>query len=176
LTESKALKELKKGSEEALVWFIEYYTPYVSTVIQNIVGQYLDVSDIEELASDVFYTLWTNAKKVYAVKGFLGTVARNKAKNRLRDLSYDLPLDDQILIVDTLTPESQIEEKELSLAVRRAVLSMPQPEKEIFLRFYYYSQTIEHISQEMGINLSTVKTKLRRGRIHLGNTLKRYLQ
>jgi len=82
---------------------------------------------------------------------------------------------DQILIVDTLTPESQIEEKELSLAVRRAVLSMPQPEKEIFLRFYYYCQTMDVISQEMHINLSTVKTKLRRGRMRLRSVLVQYI-
>ena len=175
LTEANALKELKKGSEEALQWFIQTYSPYVTTIIHNIIGASMDVSDVEEVAADVFVALWQNAKKVYSVKGYLGTTARNMAKNKLRGLGYDLPLEEQILVVDELSPETQIEKRELNLAVKRAVLAMPHPDKEIFLRFYYYCQTMEEISREMQINLSTVKTKLRRGRARLKGALVFYL-
>lgn len=175
MTERKALKELRKGSEDALGWLIHQYTPYVTTVIYNIIGTYMDTADIEEVASDVFFTLWENASAVHNIKGYLGTVARNKAKNKLRELPQDLPLMDQILIVDGLDPEHLAEEKELSAAVKRAVMAMPQPDREIFLRFYYYYQSLEDISAEMGINLSSVKSKLRRGRVKLKKTLLRYL-
>ena len=76
-------------------------------------------------------------------------------------------------LVKTVT--QQIEKKEQRLAVKQAVLSMPYPEREIFLRHYYYYQKTEDISREMNIPLSTVKTKLRRGRIRLGDQLKTYL-
>lgn len=175
MTEAKALRELKNGSEEALAWFINAYTPYVTTIIHNIIGSSMDVSDVEEAAADVFVTLWSNAEKVHAVKGFLGTVARNTAKNKVRQLSQDLPLEEQILVVDELTPETRIEKKELNAAVKRAVLKMPQPDREIFLRFYYYYESLETISEEMRLNLSTVKTKLRRGRIRLRSDLTKYL-
>ena len=175
MTEAKALKELKNGSEEALAWFIDAYTPYVTTIIHNIIGSSMDVSDVEEAAADVFVALWQNAQKVHSVKGYLGTVARNTAKNKFRQLGCDLPLEDQILIVDELTPESQIEKKELNAAVKRAVLGMPQPDREIFLRFYYYYQSLETIAEEMKLNLSTVKTKLRRGRLRLRSDLTKYL-
>ena len=175
MTEKKALKELRGGSEEALEWFIHQYTPYVTTVITNIIGTYMDTADVEEVASDVFFTLWENAAEVHSVKGFLGTVARNKAKNKLRELKQDLPLMDQILIVDGLDLEHLAEEKELSAAVKRALMAMPHPDREIFLRFYYYYQSLEDISDEMGINLSSVKSKLRRGRIKLKRSLLRYL-
>ena len=78
-------------------------------------------------------------------------------------------------MVDELSPKTQIEKRELNLAVKRAVLAMPHPDKEIFLRFYYYCQTMEEISREMQINLSTVKTKLRRGRARLKGALVFYL-
>ena len=52
---------------------------------------------------------------------------------------------------------------------------MGQPDRDIFLRFYYYYQSIEDIALEMDINLSTVKSKLRRGRGKLKQTLTRYL-
>ena len=48
---------------------------------------------------------------------------------------------------------------------------MSHPDREIFLRHYYYCQTVSQISGEMGINVSTVKTKLRRGREKLRKQL-----
>lgn len=175
MTERKALRDLRNGSEEALAWFIHQYTPYVATVIHNIIGTYMDTADIEEVASDVFLALWENANSITSVKGYLGTLARNKAKNKLREMNREMPLMDEILIVDGLDLEEQVEEKELSAAVKRAVLAMPQPDKEIFLRFYYYYQSLEDISAEMEMNLSSVKSKLRRGRLKLKQSLLRYL-
>ena len=175
MTEKQALRELRHGSEEALGWFIHQYTPYVTTVIHNIIGTYMDTADVEEVAADVFFALWENARQVHSPKGYLGTVARNKAKNKLRELTDDLPLKDHILLADELDLEEQTEKKELAAAVKRAVLTMRQPDKEIFLRFYYYYQSLEDISTEMDLRLSTVKSKLRRGRIKLKQTLLRYL-
>ena len=175
MTEAAALRELKKGSEKALEWFIDAYTPYVTAVIHNVIGDRMDMADVEEVASDVFYALWENARKVYSVKGYLGTIARNMAKNKCRALKWDLPLEDQLLVVEAKDPEARLEEKERSKAVKRAVLRMPHPEREIFLRHYYYCQKIEAISEEMDIPLSTVKTKLRRGRARLGRELQKLL-
>ena len=175
MTERQALRLLRSGSEEALGWFISRYTPYVTAVIYNIIGTHMDLADVEEVAADVFFALWENADKVIHAKAYLSAIARNKAKNKLRELTYDIPLEDDILILDTQSPESCYEQKELSQAVKKAVMRMPQPDREIFLRYYYYYQTMDAISGEMGINLSTVKTKLRRGRAKLKQTLIRHL-
>ena len=175
MTEAAALRELKKGSEKALEWFIDAYTPYVTAIIRNIIGNHMDIADIEEVASDVFFALWENAQKVTSPKSYLGTIARNKAKNKFRKLGLELSLEEPILLVESDDPQAQIEKKEQRRAVKQAVLSMPHPEREIFLRHYYYYQKTEDISREMGLPLSTVKTKLRRGRIRLGAQLKTYL-
>ena len=175
MTEAKALAQLKRGSEEALAWFIHTYTPYVTTIICNIIGASMDTADVEEVASDVFFALWQNARSIHSVKGYLGTVARNKAKNKARELRCDLPLEEQLLLIDELTPEHRVEQRELAAAVRRAVLAMRQPDREIFLRFYYYYQSLDQIAAELDLNLSTVKTRLHRGRAKLKDTLIRYL-
>lgn len=175
LTEANALKQLQSGSEKALEWFIKTYTPYVTTIIRNIVADNMGTGDVEELAADVFFKLWENAQRVYSPKGFLGTVARNLAKSQCRRLGFSLPLEEDILVIDEISPETVVEKKELRRAVRLAVLGMPLPDREIFLRYYYYFQTMEVISAEMGINLSTVKTKLRRGKIRLRNALAQYI-
>ena len=174
MTEANALKELKKGSETALEWFVDTYTPYVTAIIHNIIGECMDMADVEEVASDVFFALWENARKVYSVKGYLGTVARNMAKNKLRSLGWDLPLDERMLVVAGDNPETALEEKEKAKAVKRAVLRMPYPEREIFLRHYWYAQSLGEIALCMNLNLSTVKTRLRRGRLLLKELLTRW--
>ena len=174
MTERSELKKLKNGSEDALRWFIRRYSGYVATVVHNVIGDSLPEADIEEVVSDVFVALWRSADTVHSPKGFLGTTARNLAKNKARSYNLTLPLDDQILQIEGLTMEDLWERRELSNAVKQAVLQMGQPDRDIFLRFYYYYQSLEEISSQMAIPLSTVKSRLRRGRSKLEKTLSRY--
>ena len=166
MTEEKALKQMQQGSQEALCLLIERYTPYVSTVIHNIIGSSMAQADIEETTADVFFTLWQNAKKVrvQSLKSYLAAVARNLALKKLRETGKTLSLEDDRLVLETEAPENEMEKKELGLAVRRAVLDMGEPDREIFLRHYFFFQPLSQISQEMGIGLSALKSRLYRGR------------
>lgn len=174
MTEGSALRKLKAGSEDALGWFIHRYSGYVATVVHNVIGDSMPEADMEEVISDVFVALWRSADTVRSPKGFLGTTARNLAKNKARAQQLTLPLDDQILRLEGLTMEDLWERRELASAVKQAVLQMGQPDRDIFLRFYYYYQSLEEISTQMAIPLSTVKSRLRRGRSKLEKTLSRY--
>ena len=42
--------------------------------------------------------------------------------------------------------------------------ALPDGEREVFLRHYYYAQTVREIAAAMDLKESTVKTRLRRGR------------
>jgi RNA polymerase sigma-70 factor (ECF subfamily) len=173
LEEKSAQRALRKKDELALSWFIERYSAYVSAVVHNIIGQMMSESDTEEVVSDVFMTLWANADKVETgkVKAYLGAVARNKAKAKTRELGYNVPLEDDLIVLPDGGLERAAEERELHDALRLAVRSMPPPDREIFLRHYYYYQGVSKISSEMNINPSTVKTHLRRGREKLKEKL-----
>ncbi len=175
MNEAQALRKLKNGSEDALAWFIDRYSSYVHTVVGNLIGQSMSYADIEEVDADVFVTLWKRAQQVRAgsVKSWLGSVARNAAKNKLRELGQELPLEDDEIALECATPETEVERREQQRLVREAVLSMCWPEREIFLRHYYYGQKVSVIAEEMAMNLSTVKTHLRRGREKLRGVLSR---
>ncbi len=173
LNDAKALRALQRGSEDALAWIIDRYSAYVYTVAFHIVGQSMSPADAEEVAADVFAALWKHAEtiKPSSLKSWLGTVARNTAKNKLRSAGQTLPLEDDLLILERDSAEDEILRREQSKLVRQAVLAMPYPDREIFLRHYYYCQKLETIAQEMDMNLSTVKTRLRRGREKLRSVL-----
>lgn len=174
MTEPTALKKLKSGSEDALGWFIARYSGYVATVVHNVIGDSMPEADMEEVVSDVFVALWRSAASVRSPKGFLGSTARNLAKNKARTRHLTLPLEDAVLQIQGLTMEDLWERWELNDAVKQAVLDMDQPDRDIFLRFYYYYQTLEEISSQMDMPLSTVKSRLRRGRSKLEASLSRY--
>lgn len=175
LTEEQALRQMKQGSQDALAWFIQRYGAYVSTIIHNIIGQRMSNADVEEVASDVFLALWNNAGKILpnAARSWLATVARNTARSRLRRASDTLPLDEEAVIVDDRTPEATLERREQAVRVRMALLSLNPVNREVFLRFYYYYQKTADIAADMGLNESTVRTKLNRGRAKLRDFLLR---
>lgn len=175
LTEEQALWQMKQAHRDALAWFIQRYGAYVSTIIHNIIGQRMSNADVEEVASDVFLALWNNAGKILpnAARSWLATVARNTARSRLRRASDTLPLDEEAVIVDDRTPEATLERREQAVRVRMALLSLNPVDREVFLRFYYYYQKTADIAADMGLNESTVRTKLNRGRAKLRDFLLR---
>ncbi len=174
MREVTILHKLKAGDPCGLEALMDAYVPYVSAIVWNILKNFMSAEDAEEVVSDVFLAAWNQSSdlEVGHVKGWLGAVARNKAKNKLRQIGKTLPLDDSILDIpspDTLTED--IERKDEAKMVRRAVDSMPAEEREVFLRYYYYAQSVKEISISMRLNESTIKTKLRRGRAKLKEVL-----
>lgn len=174
MREYAALRKLKRGDPEGLRELMGLYTPYVSAVVWGILRGIMSPEDCEEVASDVFLAAWDQAADLQAdkVKAWLGAVARNKAKNKLRQLGRELPLEEDAL--DLPGPgdlEDGLVRAEEAALVRRAVDRLSPRDREVFLRHYFYAQTVECISAEMELNPSTVKTKLRRGR----ETLKQIL-
>lgn len=173
MNEREALRKLKRKDESALEWFIDQYAAYVSTIIFNIIGSSVSSSDIEEVSSDVFFTLWVNAKRISPgkVKAYLGGIARNKAKEYTRKVSAEVPLEEDMILVSDENLEHDFEEREQARYIREAILSMQYPEREIFCRYYYFYQPVTEIAEEMELNPSTVKTKLHRGRKKLKEIL-----
>lgn len=166
MTEAAALLRLQHGKEDALAWFIDKYTPYVCTVIRYIIGASMTEEDVEETASDVFLVLWAEAVRVHPdkIRAWLGGVARNKARQKLRERGLTVSLDEDLLLSDDTDLEQTLERAERDRLVREAVNAMEPTDREIFLRYYYHGQPVTAIAEELHMPLSTVKSRLRRGR------------
>ena len=173
MTEATALSRLQQGREDALAWFIDKYTAYVCTVIRYIIGSSMTEADVEEAASDVFLALWEQADRVSlsTVRPWLGGVARNKARQKLRERGLTLSLDEDLLVVDGADLEEDLAREERDNLVRDAVLAMEPTDRTIFLRYYYHCQPVAQIAEELGVPVSTVKSRLKRGREKLRGKL-----
>ena len=174
MRESIILQNIKAGDPSGLKALMERYVPYISVIVWNILRDAMSPQDAEEVVSDVFLAAWEQAADLKAghVKGWLGTVARNKAKNKLRQMGRTISLEENSMDIPAPNDLSEaMEQDEERRLVRQAVDALPPEDKEIFLRHYYYAQSIKEISDHMALNESTIKTKLRRGRMKLKEAL-----
>ena len=62
-------------------------------------------------------------------------------------------------------------QREEYAALRQTVDELSEPDRTIFIRHYYFCQKTSEIAQAMGINVNTVKMKLKRGRERLQQEL-----
>ena len=171
------LRKMRAGDPSWLEALMDRYIPYVSAICWNILRGTMTKEDAEEVVSDVFLAAWEQAQDIQPgkAKAWLGAVARNKARNKLREMGQELPLEEDILeIPDANTPVTATERKEERKLVRKSIDSLGEPDREIFLRHYYYFQTVSEIATVMHLNESTIKTKLRRGRSRLRAILLRW--
>ena len=174
MTEEALIKRLKRQRPDALEAMIQQYNNYVCTIIINTVGTGFNMEDVKELASDVFMAVWNHADSLHTgkVKSYIGTTARNKSKDFLRKRkTLEMDIDEIPMLTSGQTPESQLLKQEQIKAVRMAVLNMTEPDREIFLRYYYYLQTSIQIADAMNMEANTVRGRLKRGREKLKQVL-----
>ena len=177
MVEDWIVRKIRSQDPAGLEKLMDRYMAYVSAIVWNFLRGSMTQQDAEEVVSDVFLAAWNQAEDLQAgfLKSWLAAVARNKAKNKLRQCGYTLSLEEDILdLPDENDFVTELEEEEEAELVRKAVDSLRDPDREIFFRHYYYAQTIREISMEMRLNESTIKTKLRRGRARLRTILLRW--
>ena len=173
MTEKQLVPAMARGELSALEELLDQYTPYVSSEIARILRGRQE--DVEELTADVFLAAWDNRAKLRPgkVKGYLGAIARNRAFNLLRADHESLPLEEDMLLLETDGPDRELDKKETARIVNQALGRLDKPQRELFVRHYYYGQTVQEAALAMGVNLSTAKTWLRRGRETLKIILKK---
>ncbi len=174
--DEKLIYNIQRKRRGALEKVIDLYTPYVGTVIYNVIGSAMQKEDMEEIISDTFITLWRSADKFDSQRGclrtYIGTIARNLAKNKLSAQKINSELNENIISTHS-EPHAKIEQEEERAAMIQAINELGEPESEIFMRYYYYDEKISYISKIMSLPVNTVKTKLARGRRKLKGILQR---
>ncbi len=166
MNEEKIVNGLHSGDLEALNAAITEFTAYAYAIVFNVLGDFLPQEDIEETVSDTFVSLWYSREKVLRgkLKPYIGTIARNKAKDKLRGIKPAQPLEDDYPVACCIEPEEQVLKKEMAIATREAVDAMGEPDSEIFKRHYFLYQRVDDIAADMGMKPSAIKARLKRGR------------
>ena len=160
--------QLKKGDTQALCLLIDRYGDHVANILSSFLGAGLTAQDLEEIASDVFFTLWqqrNNLQPDKSLKAYITAIAKNTGRKRLRKMKTVEPLPEGLDIPSSeLSAAERMEQSEKQQHLLRVLETLKTPDREIFYRYYYLEQTTGEIAKLMGMNRSTVMSRLARGR------------
>lgn len=173
LQEWEWIRGLRQHQPEALEALMAHYCPYVGTIIRNILGNTMTEADVEELTADVFVAAWEHADalKPGKIKAYLGAIARNRARNRIRRFRETIPLEDLIEIPAGDNIEETIDQHVLSEILRDVLENLPAKDREILVRHYYYYETARQIADALHMKESAVKMRMMRARQKLQQEL-----
>ena len=166
MDESKLVKKLNQHSRGALDQAIGRYTPYVSAVILRALAGRACREDVEELCADVFVALWTHADTLdpeQGVRPWLASVAKNKAADWLRRHRSSVPIPEDASDLSP-GPEELVQRREQSARLWAAVNALDEPDRTLFIRYYYEDDKLKTVAAELGLTQTAAKQRLFRGR------------
>lgn len=167
------IRRLKQHHPQALEELIENYSPYVGTIVRNIIGKYLSESDVEELTADVFLAVWEHTDQLKAGKltAYLAAIARNRAKNRIRGYHETVNLEDVIEVGSGEDLEAAIDQKILAELLQDVLDTLSARDREILVRYYYCYEPVRQIAAALDMSESAVKMRMSRARKKLQQEL-----
>ena len=175
MNESKLVKKLNQRSRSALDHAISRYTPYVGAVIVRTLAGRACREDVEELCADVFVALWTHADTLdleQGVRPWLAAVARNRATDWLRRQRPSVPIPEDA--PDPAPgPEELAQRRDQSARLWAAVEALEEPDRTLFIRYYYEGDKLKTIAAELGLTQTAAKQRLFRGRKALKAALRK---
>lgn len=169
MADNVIIQKIKAGEEQGLTMLMERYGSYVAAIVCNLSHEALRVEDVEEIAADVFLAVWNSGAKLRencTLRPYLAQIARNTTLSRLRQNKPALiPLEEDVLMLSgTGGPDELTVKREKAEIINEVVGQFSEPDREIFIRFYFFGQPVRAIARKLAVNPSTVKTKLHRCR------------
>lgn len=165
-------------SELAIDAAREKYGPLCRNVAENLLR---NREDAEECVNDTWHVLWERIppERPIKLRAFAARITRNLAIKRLTrrnaqkraipTVSFE-ELDQ--CIPGGMTPEQQLEGKELTRALEHFLEMLEPEDRHMFLRRYWFFDSIREIAEANGTSVGAVKTRLYR----LRNDLKQHLE
>lgn len=156
------------------------YGGYCSALAQRLLGLR---EDAEECVQDTYLAAWNTIppERPNVLRVFLGRITRNLAisrwrKNRAakRYAAMELQLDELADCVPSETSvEREIERREMGRSISDWLDTLPQGDRDLFIRRYWYAESPEALGRELGMKPNTVSQRLRRLRLALRDKLEK---
>ncbi|WP_019914620.1 RNA polymerase sigma factor [Paenibacillus sp. HW567] len=161
-------------SQQAIVETKNKYGAYCRGIARNIIS---DISDIEECENDTYLAAWNaippNIPRKLSV--FLGRITRNIALDKYgyntaqkRNRQFEVILTElEGCIASPDTVETEYEAGEIANVINEFLYGIKSQERNVFIRRYWYSDSIEELSMRFNMSSSKVKSTLFRTRKRL---------
>lgn len=161
-------------SEDAIGQLAAKYGPLCKKLAYNILG---DAHDAEECVSDAYLVLWNKIppEEPEPLSAYLCAVVRNIAVNRYyyntsaqRNSSYTVALQEiEGCLPSPASVESDLLAKETIQIINKFLRKQDQQTRVLFVRRYWFGDSIEELSTLFGISRHQVSVRLHRIRVKL---------
>ena len=178
MDDSKIIELFYARSEQAIMELSKKYGAVCSKVARNILNNSLDA---EECVNDAYLGAWNTIppQNPAPLLAYVCRIVRNLSTARYhantalkRNSYYDAVLDElEECLASPADVEMEISAKELSGAVDRFLDTLDQDARVMFVRRYWYSDSIPEIAARFGTSNNNVSVRLSRTR----EKLKKYL-
>lgn len=165
--------------EQAIVQSAEKYGVYCTSIAQNILR---NLQDSEECVNDTWLSAWNSIPpaKPSVLKTYLGKITRNLAINKWRRTHSEkrgsgeiaVALDEIKQVTDAgYDVSDSFREKEFMRIFNLFLRSLPERERNIFIRRYYFADSVPNIAMWFGVSQANVFKILSRTRAKLKDYL-----
>ena len=164
-------------AEDAIGALAKKFGARLLATARNILGT---AEDAEESVSDTYLAVWNAIppKKPDPLAGFVFKTGRNLALKKLRDRTagkrdsrYDVPLDELAGCIAGSSLEDEFDARLLGRAVDRFLNTLPRDSRIMFLRRYWFGDSVKDIARHFSLSENTVSVRLSRVRTQLKSYL-----
>lgn len=172
MEERELVELLRAHDDRGMTALLHHHGPLMRYIIAPILP---DAREQEECLSDVAMGVWEKIVQFDAQRGsflaWLSAITRNTARNRARGASPWVQEIPEEYPAKNGQPEQEILRRERMEGLNRAVNKLPQRDRVLFYRKYYYLQPTAKIAAEMGMTERAVEGRLYRLKRKLWKTL-----
>ena len=180
MQDEKIVKLYWDRNEQAITETSEKYGHYCTKIAYNILSSN---EDAQECVNDTYMNAWNSLPphKPSILSTFLGKIVRNLSFNRYKHKralkrggsETALVLDELCDIVsDKEDVESAVSRKELVKALNEFIGEMSKEKRYMFIRRYWYTDSVKDIAEKCGRSENSVSVELNRTRKKLCDYLK----
>ncbi len=155
------------------------YGAYCTAIAGNILSSR---EDVEECVNDTYLSAWNSMPphKPSVLAAFLGKLTRNLSFNRYKYNTADKRGSGELpavleelaeLVSGREDVEEQVMRRELVLALNAFLETLPGQKRDIFVRRYWYTDSVADIAKRYGMRADTVSMTLNRLRKKLQTCL-----
>jgi len=179
-TEDTFLEKAIRGDKAGLEYLVSAYKNLAYTIAIRIV---LNREDAEEVSQDIFvkaYRSLADFKGTAKFSTWLYTIVNTTCITFLRKKRLDIrSLDDEKTFEVADSQDSgfranQVEQKSRLNMVNQAIAMLNPDDAEIITLFYKSEQSLEEISQVLGVEVNTAKVRLHRARTRLKEKMEKH--
>ena len=179
---SRLVEEARQGNIAAFQALYEHYVRRIYNFLLRLLGSVHEAEDLTQQTFVVAFQQVGTLRDAAQIESWIYRIARNEAYQRFRRKNPE-SIDDRKLATTVLKlhedrlhtqPEKNLLNVELSGVIQRALDSLPDKLREVFVLAVIQEMSYQEITEVVGRSLDSVKTDIYRARLQIKEELRNY--